>query len=146
MSYTNFGTQINTVNHRVWKSVTYCKSYDIPIVLSANVRGITKKVDEIQQIAELNNVSVICATETWLSSNVRFYFCYSRLQHILERSSYYYNTLSNDASPDNYKSWFPRGASIKKYKNIKGRKQDYYYMYNIKSYWCLQWCDPDKNI
>ena len=33
---------------------------------SANVRGITKKIDEIQQIADLNNV----ATETWLSSNV----------------------------------------------------------------------------
>ena len=48
----------------------YCKSYDIPIVLSVNVRGIMKKVDEIQQIAELNNVSVICVTETWLSSNL----------------------------------------------------------------------------
>ena len=30
---------------------------------------------------------------------------------------------------------FHGGASIKKYKkNLKGRKQDYYYMYNIKSY------------
>ena len=70
MSYANFGTQIDTVNHKVLKKVPYCKSYDIPIVLSANVKGITKKVDEIQQIAELNNVSVICVTKTWLSSNV----------------------------------------------------------------------------
>ena len=39
-------------------------------MLSANVRGIAKKVDEIQQVAELNNVNAICITETWLSPNV----------------------------------------------------------------------------
>ena len=43
------------------------KSYDIPTILSANVRSLTKKVDEIQQIAELNSVGVICITESWLS-------------------------------------------------------------------------------
>ena len=70
MSYANFGTQINTVNHKVLKKVPYCKLYDIPIVLSVYVRGITKKVDEIQQIVELNNVSAICVIDTWLSTNV----------------------------------------------------------------------------
>ena len=30
----------------------------------------TKKVDEIQQIAELNSAGVICITESWLSSNI----------------------------------------------------------------------------
>jgi hypothetical protein len=42
----------------------------MPTVLSANVRGIAKKVDEIQQVAELNNVNAICITESWLSPNV----------------------------------------------------------------------------
>ena len=60
----------NTVNHGVIKRVPYRKSYDIPTVLSANVRTIASKVDEIQQIAELNNANAICITETWLSPNV----------------------------------------------------------------------------
>ena len=61
----------NTVtNHRALRKVPYRKSYNIPTVLSANVRGIAKKVDEIQQVAELNNVNAICITETWLSPNV----------------------------------------------------------------------------
>ncbi len=34
------------------------------------LRGIAKKVDEIQQVAELNNVNAICITETRLSPNV----------------------------------------------------------------------------
>ena len=28
------------------------------------------KVDDIQQIAELNSISAICSTKTWLSPNV----------------------------------------------------------------------------
>ena len=60
----------NTVNHRVLRKVPYRKSYNIPTVLSANVRGIVKKVDEIQEVAEYNNANAICITETWLSPNV----------------------------------------------------------------------------
>ena len=60
----------NTINHGVIKRVPYHKSYNIPTILSANVRTIASKVDEIQQIAELNNVNAICITETWLSPNV----------------------------------------------------------------------------
>ena len=41
----------------------------IPAILSANVRAIATEVDEIQQIAELNSVGIICITETWLSAN-----------------------------------------------------------------------------
>ena len=60
----------NTVNRGVIKRVPYRKSYDIPTVLSANVRTIASKFDEIQQIAELKNANGICITETWLSPNV----------------------------------------------------------------------------
>jgi hypothetical protein len=42
----------------------------IPAILSANVRAIATKIDEIQQIAELNSVGIICITETWLSANI----------------------------------------------------------------------------
>ena len=49
----------NTVNHGVIKGVPYRKSYNILAFLSANVRTIASKVDEIQQIAELNNANAI---------------------------------------------------------------------------------------
>ena len=82
----------NTVtNHRALRKVPYRKSYNIPTVLSANVRGIAKKVDEIQQVAELNNVNAICITETWLSPNVpdSSVVIDPRIQSISERSSEY---------------------------------------------------------
>lgn len=46
------------------------KVYDIPTILSTNVRALAKKVDEIQQIAQLNSVGAICIPETWLSSSI----------------------------------------------------------------------------
>ena len=49
----------NTVNHGVIKRVPYRKSHNVPTVLSTNVRTIGSKVDEIQQIAELNNANAI---------------------------------------------------------------------------------------
>ena len=58
------------MNYSVLRKVKHQKSYDIPLILSTNVRELTNKVDEIQQIAELNSISTICITETWLSPNV----------------------------------------------------------------------------
>ena len=46
------------------------KSYDIPTILSTNIRSLPKKIDELQQIAELNSASVICITESWLSPDI----------------------------------------------------------------------------
>mgnify|MGYP002803629679 CR=1 FL=1 len=37
---------------------------------------------------------------------------------VVESGYYYHNTLFNDASPDNYKSWFPRGVFIKNTRRI----------------------------
>jgi hypothetical protein len=34
------------------------------------VRAISTKIDEIQQIAELNAIDVLCITETWLSNAI----------------------------------------------------------------------------
>lgn len=58
------------MNYSVLKKVKHQKSYDIPVILSTNARALTNKVDEIQQITELNSVGTICITETWLSPNV----------------------------------------------------------------------------
>ena len=58
------------MNYRVLRKIKHQKSYDIPVILSTNVRALTNKVDEIQQIVELNSISAICITETWLSPNV----------------------------------------------------------------------------
>ena len=58
------------MNYSILRKVKHQKSYDIPVILSTNVRVLTNKVDEIQQILELNSVSAICITETWLSPNV----------------------------------------------------------------------------
>ena len=58
------------MNYSILRKVKHQKSYDIPVILSTNVRVLTNKVDEIQQIVELNSVSAICITETWLLLNV----------------------------------------------------------------------------
>ena len=58
------------MNYSILRKVKHQKSYDIPAILSTNVRALTNKVDEIQQIVELNSVSAICITETWLLPNV----------------------------------------------------------------------------
>ena len=42
----------------------------IPTILSTNVRSLPKKVEEIQQIAELNSAGAICITESWLSTDI----------------------------------------------------------------------------
>ena len=52
------------------KKIKIPKRYDIPTILSANVRSLPKKVDEIEQIALLNSVGAICITETWLSPEI----------------------------------------------------------------------------
>ena len=46
------------------------QTYDIPSILTTNVRAIGNKIDEIQLVAELNSVGAICVTKTWLSSTV----------------------------------------------------------------------------
>lgn len=52
------------------KTLRQPKVYGIPTILSTNVRSLPKKVDEIQQIAELNSAGAICITESWLSTDI----------------------------------------------------------------------------
>ena len=47
---------------RCVKKLRQPKVYGIPTILSTNVRSLPKKVDEIQQIAELNSAGAICIT------------------------------------------------------------------------------------
>ena len=63
----------STVNFGILKHLKkfkHTKVYGIPTILSTNVRALPKKVDEIQQIAQLNSIRAICLTESWLSSNI----------------------------------------------------------------------------
>ncbi len=60
------GLNTNTMSNHINQN---SNSY-IPAILLANVRAIASKVDEIQQIAELNSADIICITETWLSANI----------------------------------------------------------------------------
>ena len=62
-----------SVNFGVLRSIRKLKQpkvYGIPTILSTNVRSLPKKVDEIQQIAELNSAWAICITESWLHSDI----------------------------------------------------------------------------
>ena len=60
-----------TVDYRVLTEVK-CqqKTYDIPTILSTNIRSIATKLDELQQLATLNKAGAICITESWLSPNI----------------------------------------------------------------------------
>ena len=60
----NFGS-LRSVN-KLWQH----KVYSIPTILSTNVRSLPKKVEEIQQLAELNSAGAICITESWLSTDI----------------------------------------------------------------------------
>ena len=68
--YQNPGRAVNYHALKNLKKIKIPKRYDIPTILSANVRSLPKKVDEIEQIALLNSVGAICITETWLSPEI----------------------------------------------------------------------------
>ena len=61
---------VNFVVLRSVKKLRQPKVYGIPTILSTNVRSLPKKVEEIQQIAELNSAGAICITESWLSTDI----------------------------------------------------------------------------
>ena len=98
-SYANFGTQINSVNHKVLKKVPYCKSYTtanpvndyltsiitpnsetdhfskkiahyVPKIMVTNIRSLVPKIEEIQEFINRNQISIVFVTETWLRSTI----------------------------------------------------------------------------
>ena len=52
------------------KGILFKKFYQIPFVLSTNVRSVTNKIDELHQVALLNRTDAICVTESWLKPNI----------------------------------------------------------------------------
>ena len=42
----------------------------LPTTLIANVRSLVPKVDELEQIIKMNDVDMICLTETWLHPSI----------------------------------------------------------------------------
>ena len=98
-NYANFGTQINSVNHKVLKKVPYCKSYTtanpvndyltsintpnsatdhfskkiahyVPKIMVTNIRSLVPKIEEIQEFINRNQISIVFVTETWLRSTI----------------------------------------------------------------------------
>ena len=61
---------LSSINTSVLKKVHSQKRYDIPAFISTNVRKLDNKLDELQDIAVLNNAKVVCITETWLTMQV----------------------------------------------------------------------------
>ena len=62
-----------SVNFGVLRSVKKLrqpKVYGIPSIISTNVGSLPKKVEETQQIAELNSAGAICITKSWLSTDI----------------------------------------------------------------------------
>lgn len=44
--------------------------YNLPNIFYTNSRSIMSKIDELDEIIKLNNTSLICITETWLTENI----------------------------------------------------------------------------
>jgi hypothetical protein len=42
----------------------------LPTVLIANVRSLASKIDELTIVAHVNDVDIICLTESWLSQSI----------------------------------------------------------------------------
>jgi hypothetical protein len=42
----------------------------LPSVLIANVRSLSGKVDELSVIANINDIDIICITESWLTDTI----------------------------------------------------------------------------
>lgn len=52
------------------RKIPYAKTYDLPVVLSTNLRALRNKTDELQLVASLNKADVVCVTESWLSPHI----------------------------------------------------------------------------
>ena len=48
----------------VLRRIAYKKRYMLLVVLSTNIRSITNKVEELQQVAVLNHADALCMTES----------------------------------------------------------------------------------
>ena len=46
------------------------RRFYLPSLLLSNIRSLAPKVDELEMVASLNEVSIICITETWLTPNI----------------------------------------------------------------------------
>lgn len=54
----------NTRDKRLLRKIPYAETYDLPVVLSTNLRALRNKTDELQLVASLNKADVVCVTES----------------------------------------------------------------------------------
>lgn len=60
-------SQYRSRNKSYIQRVPYAKSYEVPSMLSTNIRNLSSKIDKLHQVAIHNKTDVICITESWLS-------------------------------------------------------------------------------
>ena len=59
-----------TRDMKLLQKIPYAKTYDLPVVLSTNLRALRNKIDELLLVTSLNKADVVCVTESWLSSHI----------------------------------------------------------------------------
>ena len=55
---------------KLLRKIPHAKTYDLPVVLSTNLRALRNKIDELLLVTSLNKADVVCVTESWLSSHI----------------------------------------------------------------------------
>ena len=58
------------VDRSLLYKIPHQKIYRIPVILTANLRSLSNKVDELHYIAECNNADAVCISESWLSPQI----------------------------------------------------------------------------
>lgn len=58
------------VDRSLLLKIPHQKIYRIPVILDANLRSLSNKVDELHYIAECNNADAVCISESWLSPQI----------------------------------------------------------------------------
>lgn len=54
----------DTRDKKSLRKIPYAKIYDLPVVLSTNLRALRNKTDELQLVASLKKADVVCVTES----------------------------------------------------------------------------------
>lgn len=54
----------DTRDKKSLRKIPYAKIYDLPVVLSTNLRALRNKTDELQLVASLKKADVLCVTES----------------------------------------------------------------------------------
>lgn len=55
----------NICDKNLLQKIPYAKTYDLPVVLSTNLRALGNKTDELRLVVSLDKADVVCVIECW---------------------------------------------------------------------------------